>query len=208
MYAQIAHDTCIAVQIRCTYHGDMAHESKGLRLFVAVYPPAATAQALLDQVQTLDLPPHRTVAAEQVHLTLQFIGDVDPRQLDDTIESVQRSAAGLHAFELTMQQLIVLPQRGRARLIAAETDQPPTLMEIQRRLAHRLARSPRDRPGDRFLPHMTLLRFRTPPKFKLDAARAAITSQPFAVQSIVLMRSTLRPDGAVHKTVQEILLDD
>lgn len=184
----------------------MARSTTTVRLFVAVYPTTDVAASLLERISGLDLPGHRPVLAEQVHLTLQFIGDVDMRQLDETVESVQRSTSGLGAFDLTMRELIVLPQRGRARLIAVATDEPPAMMEMQRRLAQRLARYPRSKPGDRFLPHMTLARFRSPAKFQLNEQHAALEYQPFGVPSIRLMRSTLRPDGAVHEVVQEFAL--
>lgn len=170
-----------------------------LRLFVAVYPPRQTARALLQAIPELDLPPHRLVHPEQIHLTLHFIGDTPSVELDAITESIRASTGGLGPFALAPQGLITLPERRRPRLLAARTDRPGNLMELQRRLAARLARRARRRPGDRFRPHLTLCRFRSPaPKPAIDVPLAVA---PFEVETIELVRSTLRPDGAHHDTV-------
>jgi len=177
---------------------------KDLRLFVAVYPPEAVAEQLLAGLAEFDLPPHRLVDPAQVHLTLQFIGNTPPNKLDEVTESIARSVKGLEPFDLQLTQLITLPQHGRARLIAAEADQPPDMMEIQRRLAQRMSNNPRRKPGDRFLPHFTIARFRSPSRFTLDETRTALAFAPFHVDRIALMKSTLSRRGAHHKPVETV----
>lgn len=176
-----------------------------LRLFVAAYPPPETASAALAALGRLGLAPHRPTPAEQVHMTLCFIGDTPARDLDDVRESVERSAAGLPAFTLSPRRLITLPQRGRPRLVALETDTDPTLLELVRRLAKRLAKRVREKPADRFLPHMTLCRFaHTADPRRLESP---IDLPPFAIDRIVLVRSVLLPAGAEHRPVTEAPLD-
>lgn len=177
----------------------MAKPTANLRLFVAAYPPAESARAMLSALEPLALPPHRVTLLEQLHLTLQFIGDTPQTQMDATIESVQRAAAGLKAFQLTPRRLITLPERGPTRLVAVETDAPATLLELQRRLAMRLARNVREKPGDRYRPHLTLCRFRSPTRgVKIDQEFAL---EPFPIDRIRLMCSTLSSNGAQHVEV-------
>jgi 2'-5' RNA ligase len=179
----------------------MSKPTANLRLFVAIYPPPALAAAMLEALAGLQLPPHRPTLAEQVHLTLQFIGDTPSRELEQTLESVRRAAGGLSAFALAPARLIHLPQRGPARLVAAQTDAPATLLELHRRLVARLARpgSVRGRKDERFRPHLTLCRFRSPTRgVALDQA---LTLPPFPVARIALMRSTLSAEHATHHEV-------
>ena len=157
--------------------------------------------AALDQI---DLPAHRRTPPEQVHLTLQFIGDVLLKNLDATILSIERASSGLQAFELSTQSLIRLPERGPARLIATETDCPAILRELQRRLAARLADSPRPRAGDRFRPHLTLCRFRAPSRVR--RLEYSLDRESFAVGRIILMRSELLATGAAHHEVESFPL--
>ena len=103
---------------------------KNLRLFVAAYPPAEIATAMVAALDDVDLPPHRLVPVEKVHLTLQFIGDTPPQKLDGVIETVQRATAGMPTFELTILRLMTLPPR-RPRLVAAEADRPAALVRFE-----------------------------------------------------------------------------
>src|SRR5689334_14963030 len=100
-------------------------KGSALRLFVAAYPPSSVVEQLLGLVA--DVPGLRVTAPEQLHLTLQFIGDTLPRELEDVTESVRRAAAGLGTAAVSVQRLITLPERGRPRLIAAEFSAHPTL---------------------------------------------------------------------------------
>jgi len=177
---------------------------EGVRLFVGAYPPLEQSRAMLRALRGLDLPAHRVTKADQVHLTLHFVGDVPAREVGRVEESVERSCAGVGCFELTPVRLITLPRGGRARLVAMETDAPAPLLEIQRRLAQRLASRPRSRPGDRFTPHLTLCRFRhgvRPP-----ALDEAVDMAGFGVSEVVLVRRVVRPEGAGHGVVKAIQL--
>jgi len=185
----------------------MAKPTANLRLFVAAYPPVDISQQMIGALNLVKLPPYRLTPIEQIHLTLQFIGDTPSRDLDDVIESVRRSAAGLNKFTLTPQRLITFPERGPARLVACETNDPPppTLMELHRRLVQRLATKVRPRKDKRFRPHFTLCRFTSPVNgFKTDQP---ITLQSFEIAKIHLMRSTLSAIGATHHAVADIPLE-
>jgi 2'-5' RNA ligase len=176
-----------------------------LRLFASIEPPHEAACAMLKALRALPaLPDLRETPPHQVHLTAQFIGDTRAADLDDVIESVNRSCAGLNAFDLAPRRLISLPHAPVARLIACETDAPPALLELHRRLAHRLAHNARERSGDRFLPHFTLARFRRPTH--LEPIEADVSIPPFPVASVRLMRSILKPMGAEHVAIHEVTL--
>jgi 2'-5' RNA ligase len=173
------------------------------RLFVAVYPPADRAAGLMASLGDLTLPAHRVTPTGQLHMTLQFIGDRHEREMTDVIESVERSVAGVRAFELVPRRVGALPEHGAARLMALFTDAPAGLLEGQRRLAHRLA-DPARRSKGRFTPHLTLCRF-------VEEARPApagreVSMEPFPVREVRLMRSVLRPGGAEHAVVHAVAL--
>ncbi len=175
-----------------------------LRMFVGLYPPPEAAATLAGLLDGLDLPAHRRTPVEQLHMTAHFIGDVPLAEVDGVVESVERSASGLEGFELGPQRLVSLPQRGPARLVAVETDAPATLMELHRRLVHRLATSPRQRADERFLPHITLCRFGSPAAgLHIDQA---VTAGPWRIDRVRLMRSILRAEGAEHLLVAELAL--
>jgi 2'-5' RNA ligase len=172
-------------------------------MFVAAYPPPAAVEAMLARLADLrrsaEWPPWRETPAGQVHLTLQFIGDVESSKVDDVVESVERAVAGVTEITLAPRRLRALPARGPARLVALETDTPPPLRLLKERLATRLSRRPRRDAADRFLPHLTLCRFRAPARgIRLDEP---VEDAPFPIRGIRLMRSTLHADGARHDEI-------
>ncbi len=156
-------------------------------------------------LRKMDLPDHRAIALEQVHLTIQFIGDTPASDLDSVIESVERSCAGLSAFQLAPIRLVSLPERGPARLVAMETDAPASLREMHRRLVMRLARAVRSNLDDRFLPHFTLCRFRR--SARMERIEQPIELAPFPIARIHLMRSVLAHQGAIHHEVSSFQLE-
>jgi 2'-5' RNA ligase len=174
-----------------------------LRLFVAIYPPKDVRQSMLAAVEPPETP-HRMTAVDQVHMTIQFIGETREKDLTEVVDSVHRAAAGIAAFPLKPLRLISLPERGAPRLIAVETDAPSGLMELHRRFAMRLARSPRAKASDRFLPHLTVCRFTgsgTPGRLE-----RAMEMREFECGGLRVMRSVLKPDRAEHVLVEEVPL--
>jgi 2'-5' RNA ligase len=165
-----------------------------LRLFVAAYPPPEIAARLLEASAKLGIANAKLTNPAQLHLTLQFIGDTPVRDLPDIHESIARSVSGLAPATLRVTRLQTMPSR-RPHLIAAIIDPDPTVSELHRRLALRLARSLKEK-GRAYLPHMTTARFR-------DTRQAEISYQldptpEFEVAEVLLMRSVLRPTGAEH----------
>ncbi|MGD9693774.1 MAG: RNA 2',3'-cyclic phosphodiesterase [Phycisphaerales bacterium] len=173
-----------------------------LRLFVAVYPASEVARAMLGLLDEVELGEHRVTPSEQVHMTLQFVGDTPSGKVEEVVETVRRAAGGIEGFVLQPRRLITLPERGGARLMALETDGPPPLLELQRRLASRLARKARREKGDRFLPHLTLCRFRE--GAQVERVDREVEVEGFAVREVKVVRSVLRPSGAEHAVVGSV----
>ena len=176
------------------------------RLFVAILPPEPWARWALTFLEGIAPPPGgwRTTPTEQVHLTLQFIGDRRGTEMDRTLESVRRAASGIGPLTLQPTRLVALPRPGPARLIALETTAPPPLLELQHRLAARLARRPRSAPGDRFLPHFTLCRFVTESTVALPDLE--IPDHSLEVGEIATIESVLHPAGAEHRVLDRVTL--
>ncbi|MFZ4573688.1 MAG: RNA 2',3'-cyclic phosphodiesterase [Phycisphaerales bacterium] len=170
-------------------------ESGPLRLFVAAYPPSGLAQSLVDAARSPELMDVRWTPASQVHLTLQFIGDTEDRDIPRVMESMERACAATRAFVLTFERLRTLPFGGEPKLIAATTDCPSYLTELHKRLALRLARNDAKRNAERFRPHVTLCRsVRTPHRLDLP-----LEPLRWTVDAVLLMASVLHPSGAEHR---------
>lgn len=167
--------------------------SRELRLFLAAYPPRSVAERWLDAARELLPMGVRLTEAEQVHLTLVFLGDRDERDLPQIRESIQRACVGFGPITLRATELTMLPARGDPRLLAAMTTLARGLAEVQKRLADRLALEQGNR--SEFVPHFTLARF---PGKGVARARLPLDDAEFVIEEIRLMRSRLLRDGAHH----------
>lgn len=127
-----------------------------LRLFIALYPPQGWIDAALACLPLGQLPSGRATKAEQLHLTLAFLGDRLERDLPKIVESIQGAVAGMRAFDVSTTGLTMLPEEGPPRLIAASLTGTAQLLELQRRLARRLVSKRRE---TEFVPHVSLYRF-------------------------------------------------
>lgn len=148
--------------------------------------------------------PGRDVSAEQVHLTLQFIGERSERELASTIESLERACAGLTDLSVELNQLVPWPPQRRTMVVATGVASPGVI-ELHRRLALRLARESRRNPADRFEPHLTLRRLR--PGHSLEPFHVAFGPAPMPIREVRLVRSVLRPGGAVHEAIRVVSID-
>lgn len=90
-------------------------------------------------------------------------------------------------------------------MIWVATDAPPPALELQRRLATRLARP--DERSKSFHPHLTVCRF--PHGVTCEAVDLPCDVPPFRVDRVRLMSSHIHASGGVsHDVVAEFPLED
>ncbi|MCA8959804.1 MAG: 2'-5' RNA ligase family protein [Planctomycetes bacterium] len=162
------------------------------RCFVAIHAPPSIAGSLLDGLDAL--PGLRRSAIDDVFLTLLYIGDLDRRHSISVRESVGRACSGFHRFDLRFEAIETFPRDAPARLVAAVTDAPSPLLEIQRRLVQRLARTQKSK-GE-FAPRFTLGRFPAPTS--LDLRQPVAGDLSFTVRRVALLESFVSTDGTDH----------
>lgn len=166
-----------------------------MRLFIAIDLPKAVKDSVLavcNGVQGV-----RWVQAEQLHLTLRFIGETDQRE---AIITALRSMR-FESFPLQLEGFGQFPPKGAARVLwigcqpsallnALAADIETTLIQIG------LAKA--DKP---FAAHLTLARLKQAPD--RDELRRFFSQQfaidAFMVTEFVLFSSQLDPKGAIYR---------
>ena len=149
--------------------------------------------------------PVRWVRPEGIHLTLKFLGDVDGGKMGQVEESLATATATAHPFSISLNGVGVFPSLRRPRVLwvglVGELD---ALAELQRRVETEMEAVGFPAEGRGFQPHLTLGRVRQegPPKTGWDASRLEGLETPPGPEQVVervsLMRSDLKPSGAVH----------
>lgn len=191
-----------------------------MRCFLAIPLPTAQQQALAELQQALRTPklPASWTKATSMHVTLRFLGDM-PEPTAKTLQILgQESFQGGTRCLIKPTGLGCFPNQRRPAVLWVGLEVlVGNLLDLQQR-AERLARAvglpPERKP---FRPHLTLARLRLRPWTPTYAAplrqlqdtlttHAAFTTPPFMARSIVLYKSTLRPEGALHEALMEFPL--
>jgi 2'-5' RNA ligase len=141
------------------------------------------------------------VRAENYHVTLRFLGDIDPLLTVD-LERISRRIAGrLEPFTLALDRLGCYPSVERARVLWIGGEAPPVFHALASSLHHELRRL--DFPSERTqtAAHVTLARIKGRPASELrrilDGSRSTFGLKVRA-DRIVLMESVLSPTGAIY----------
>jgi RNA 2',3'-cyclic 3'-phosphodiesterase len=181
-----------------------------IRAFVAIRLPEA-AQARLIAAQA-GLPAGRALPAENLHLTLAFLGE----QPEPVVEDVHYALAAIRApsFELTLAGMALLGGP-RPRVLAAEAAPAPALVGLQRSVTQAARSAGLTLGREAFRPHVTLARFNSGLDVE-DALRvrdfaargAGFRAGPFPVASFVLIRSWLGRSGSIYEDLAEYPLNE
>lgn len=180
-----------------------------LRVFIAVEIPSSIRQAIHEQTEPLraalgtDLV--RWVPIENMHLTLKFIGDVSPANVDTLAQMLTAETQTCAPFSFAVSGLASFPSPRRARVIWIGIHAPAALTSLQRSLESAAARLGYEEEPRPFSPHLTLGRVRQPIGANdQQKVRAALEiSQVGAlgtveVTAIRLFKSDLNPSGAEY----------
>jgi RNA 2',3'-cyclic 3'-phosphodiesterase len=188
-------------------------EPSKARLFVAVELTSGVKGELARLQErlkkTCGFCPARWVSVDNIHLTLNFLGDVDISLLKAVKATVKQAGDEFPPFELSMTDTGVFPNLERPHVVwvglGGDTSK---LAAVQKRLEG-LVEVLGFRPEDRsFSPHLTLARVRdeaTPADIKrLGEAIGQTRCEKdcsIPIDSISLIRSQLTPDGPIYTVI-------
>jgi 2'-5' RNA ligase len=167
-----------------------------IRLFTAIDIPTAIQDSLHQLGR--EVRGARAVPADQLHLTLTFIGEVE----DQRLQPIHQALAAIAAtpFAIVLQGIGCFPPRGPARIIWAGVQAQPLLHRLHSLIEISLI--PCGIAGEKrsYSPHITIARIKTPSGFdrSLLQHHAAFMTEEIPVKEFVLYSSRLTPQGAIH----------
>jgi 2'-5' RNA ligase len=172
-----------------------------LRAFVALRLDDAIRARLAEAVERLrpDLRDVAWVAADDVHVTLKFLGAVEAARVDAITAELASALAGVPAFDLVVSGLGAYPSAEHPRVLWAGVGEgAEATVRLAGRIDTALVSLGFEREGRPFSPHVTLGRVRRP---RRDARLAAAldAGATFGRQRVArasLMRSDLSARGA------------
>ena len=166
------------------------------RLFTGIEIPSGIADAL-DRLRG-GLRSARWIDAENYHITLRFLGDIDDRAASDAaaiLADIRKPA-----FDLHLDGLAAFGGR-KPRAVIASVAAEQALLDLQaehERLMRRIGLAPETR---KFTPHVTLARLRNSSSLEVAdylAARGFFRTAPFKVARFVLFSSRASTGGGPY----------
>ena len=176
-----------------------------LRLFVAIQIPGEIRRRLAEvegklKASGADV---KWVPEQNFHVTLKFLGYVEPDRLDEVNAAVKAALEGLPPFGITLSGVGAFPKPSRPSVvwvgITAGGEELKTLAE---RIERGLEQIGFDREARAFNPHITMGRVRSPMNLgrlsEIMEGLSEVEVGSFEVGSVAVMRSDLRPTGPVY----------
>jgi 2'-5' RNA ligase len=174
------------------------------RLFFALWPDEPMRQAMVhatrDAVRTSG---GRPVPADNLHVTLAFLGLVPDRRRGELAEIARAvgSSAGLPGTRLELAFDHLEHWRAAQLLCALPAEPPAPLAALGRRLQERLAASGFAPDLKPFRPHVTVVR-----KVSRPGRIGEMHPLAWSFTELALVESRTRPEGALYSVVESYAL--
>jgi 2'-5' RNA ligase len=179
-----------------------------VRAFIAIEIPHSIQQAIYRATSTLrdELGAIvRWVPPQNIHLTLKFLGDVSPTQVDLLTQSIRAEADSHPPFEMHIRALGSFPSLRRARILWVGIQASAELEALNRGVESACVRLGYESESRPFSPHLTIGRVRQDvsavdgQKIRRALTAAKVDSLgSVRVDSVQVFKSDLKPDGAVY----------
>ncbi len=157
------------------------------------------------------------VQPSSIHLTMKFLGDTDGHLIEPLREAVARAMTGHGLIHMPIERLGLFPRLQQPRVLWVGPSEQWEQGDDAKRLValHRAVedgcRSFGFAPEGRSLsPHLTLARIKQGERQVGQAlAKSGVMDRPIslgslAVESVVLMKSELRPTGSLYTKLWEV----
>ena len=179
--------------------------SKTIRTFIAMEIPGtiiSKIRELQDGIKAYGFK-IRWVRAENIHLTLKFLGGVEEIKINEIAKAVSKTVKGHSPISLKAKGVGVFPGIKRPRVLwVGLAGQLETLVRLQQTLDENLIVLGFPREERPFKGHLTMGRI----KNKIDVKKLSDTlmafrsfeSETFTAGQIILYKSELKPSGAVY----------
>ena len=180
-----------------------------LRTFIAVEIPreiqSAIYQSTVNLRQTINRSYIRWVPPQNIHITLKFLGDVSPANLELLKQMLKAETAQVDPFSIQVGTLGVFPGLRHPRVIWIGIDAPPALESLQRGIETATTRLGYEAENRPYSPHLTIARFNQRiSTAELPQVRTILEKTSIGIlgkvdiDAVHLFKSDLKPSGVVY----------
>jgi 2'-5' RNA ligase len=143
--------------------------------------------------------------ADNIHLTLKFIGEIPQAAVKNLSEAASQAVAGLAPFTIRIEQTGAFPVHGSPRVLwIGVNDFEGKLAKLQTRLEDEAERLGFKKEARAFHPHITLARLRKPQHARTLATihkSIEFEAVEFTIGELLVIRSELSSEGSKYSTI-------
>ncbi|MDZ7363162.1 MAG: RNA 2',3'-cyclic phosphodiesterase [candidate division KSB1 bacterium] len=182
-----------------------------LRTFIALDMPPEIKTALSKYVQPLRSQRGRVnwVKAENLHLTLKFLGDTPASRIEEIGAALQEIAAATTAFSGVIEGGGIFPNDEHPRVLwVGVNEKTGALQKLAKAIDDRMHQFGFAKEKRVFSPHLTIGRAKDQ---RIPEIIRALKENPFApmpasFDEIIFMQSELHPAGSVYTPLRKLSL--
>ena len=145
----------------------------------------------------------RLVRPEGVHLTLRFLGPTRPEQVKALEPRLAAAARACPPLEARVGGVGTFPDRRSPRVLWVSVELPPQALDLQRACERAALDAGFEREQRPFRAHLTLGRWR---RSTSRPDLPATDLGPTRIDTLILVRSELRQDGALYTPLARFAL--
>jgi len=185
---------------------------KKIRTFIAVDLPQDAKMEVdkLSSVLRNEGGGVKWVNAENLHITLRFLGDIKEETVPKLAENIKTNIYGFRKFELSLSGIGGFPNLKMPRVIWVDTDVGrDRLRDLATSVEMSCIESKFGRSDKRFLAHLTIGRVKNPSgidKVLRKIERTTFETRPFEINAVTIFKSDLSPAGPKYTPLEIIRL--
>ena len=183
-----------------------------LRIFIAIELPDSLKKEINSLTESFKgiHAPVRWVPVKNIHLTLKFLGEITENQLETAKEVSKRVAPNYTSFSIQPKGCGAFPNLRRPRVFWVGLEEPKELLNLQKEIEDTLAKEGFPVEERKFSPHLTIGRAKGTKNIEKLAEKIEkldFVSEPFLVNSFVIIESKLFSTGALYTVVERLSLN-
>lgn len=179
-----------------------------LRSFIAIELDRPTKERIAGWVSRIREPDDRIrwTAPATWHVTLRFLGDIDPNFVAPLRDTLREQLRDVPPFRTEWDRLAPFPPGRRPIVMALHPKHDADLRILAAKVEKALAELRMSRERRRFNAHLTLGRFRGRAPSPVPSPHSEGAPIVIPVREVTLFESELAPRGAVHHEMGRVVL--
>jgi 2'-5' RNA ligase len=141
---------------------------------------------------------------DNFHLTLRFLGDINENKIEELVFTLDRLKFDFDLLRFEVNSTGFFPNQKYPNVVFVDLVEDGSNSQKLVEFIDRIILNFGVKPDKRFIPHITLGRFKRDKRVKIDR-QIDVETEKFEIEfdSFFLMKSTLTPQGSVYEVINE-----